>query len=264
MDKKLDASDVTIQTATIEVKVLTIGKRQVTLAVFRQLKSSNIVSHWGSLIGEPWGQVNYCPNSDCDYGGEHLHVIWQTEDNQLRRDCVHRDIRYSPLSGNWGDMKHRLVEITDAWLCAKLAEGWLPEAYSELFTSKEFTAQVGPIGATFKVSMKMASLLSTARELDNWLQRLEDASTEYLAEPEYSGGTHRDFLERQINSCKQRIKGIRQDYSEGLPPTDNGGNSSIEYEKLAIEQSGQIKQLEKKYKALYNTLVALDQLFIAV
>ncbi len=103
---KIMVSDASIKTVTIEVKVMKIGNRQVTLAVFRQLPVEPVINllTW-ELRGIPWGRVNYhvgCewlerPNNPM-YEVPHVHVVWQ-KDNELRhaihlwRDyCVHDEI----------------------------------------------------------------------------------------------------------------------------------------------------------------------------
>src|SRR6266496_1508798 len=102
----LTTEDVAITTLSIEVKVMKIGKRQVTLSVFRQLPEERIIDHLtGKLRGIPWGRVNY--HVECSdaipvltYGQElirkvlqeegqkwvdpHLHIVWQ-KGNELRR-----------------------------------------------------------------------------------------------------------------------------------------------------------------------------------
>lgn len=71
-----------VHTATVEVKTLTISGKQVTLAVFRQLREESLITEAGILNGEPWGTVNYCPPKCA--GGKHLHVVWQQDEELLR------------------------------------------------------------------------------------------------------------------------------------------------------------------------------------
>jgi hypothetical protein len=86
----LTSNEASIQTATVDVKVIRIGQRQMTLSVFRQLKKEALID-WDvdervyQLRGQPWGLVNYCPGCCKQY--EHLHVVWQ-KDNELRRASV--------------------------------------------------------------------------------------------------------------------------------------------------------------------------------
>jgi hypothetical protein len=75
----ITTSDASIQTAPVDVAVVRIGKRQMTLSAFRQLYEEPIFDHdRGQLRGLPWGLVNYhdkwCWSSA---GGAHLHVVWQ-------------------------------------------------------------------------------------------------------------------------------------------------------------------------------------------
>jgi hypothetical protein len=93
----LTTADVTIQTATVSVKTLVLGKKQMTLSVFRQLPRRHIIDmdedDMLCLLGEPWGLVNYfwdgCGYRVHDRPAEHLHVIWQLK-SQLYRACVGR------------------------------------------------------------------------------------------------------------------------------------------------------------------------------
>lgn len=84
--KQLTAQNATITTAAVEVKALTISGKQVTLAVFRQLKEQPLIGDDGTLNGEPWGVVNYHPDK-CGDDPEHLHVVWQNG-SDLRRAAV--------------------------------------------------------------------------------------------------------------------------------------------------------------------------------
>lgn len=65
-----------ITTATVDVQVLRIGAKQMTLAVFRQLHRDD------SFDGPLWGTVRYChrtfdwPCSPMDPEG-HDHIVWQ-------------------------------------------------------------------------------------------------------------------------------------------------------------------------------------------
>lgn len=80
----LTTNDVAIKQVTIEVKVLKIGNRQVTQAVFKQLPYRSIIDpKTYTLRGIPWGRVNY--HVECtEYSGKHLHIVWQSG-NQLYR-----------------------------------------------------------------------------------------------------------------------------------------------------------------------------------
>jgi hypothetical protein len=83
MAKQLTVHNATINTAAVEVKTLTISGKQVTLAVFRQLREEQLVADDGSLNGEAWGYVNYHPDK-CDGDPQHLHAVWQRGSDLLR------------------------------------------------------------------------------------------------------------------------------------------------------------------------------------
>lgn len=82
MTKQLTVHNATVTTAAVEVKTLTISGKQVTLAVFRQLREEQLIAEDGTLNGTPWGYVNYHPDK-CDDAG-HRHFVWQRGDELLR------------------------------------------------------------------------------------------------------------------------------------------------------------------------------------
>jgi hypothetical protein len=81
---KFSAHEATITTARVEIKTLTIGGKQVTLAVFRQLPEEDWLDANGHPKGWAWGTVNYHPDSGCKLWWGHLHVVWQ-KGGELRR-----------------------------------------------------------------------------------------------------------------------------------------------------------------------------------
>jgi len=104
-----------LKTATITVKALTIDKRQVTLAVFRQLQEESLIDiEEAKFNGLPWGRVNYCPDKKACPDREHHHVVWQKGD-ELRRATVAVPI---PERYVWGG------EAGWRWLLLAMADGW--------------------------------------------------------------------------------------------------------------------------------------------
>lgn len=82
MTSPITVHNAAIRTATVTVRALTIGGKQVTQAVFRQLPEEpwEIARHAGPHSW--WGHVRYCPK-DCTYR-DHRHVIWQDDDVLFR------------------------------------------------------------------------------------------------------------------------------------------------------------------------------------
>lgn len=72
-----------VTTAAVEIKTITVRGKQVTLALFRQLKEEPLVNDEGQFVGTAWGVVNYHPGK-CAEERVHLHVVWQKGD-ELRR-----------------------------------------------------------------------------------------------------------------------------------------------------------------------------------
>jgi len=90
-----------IHTASVEIKTLTLKGKQVTLAVFRQLRESPLIAESGDLNGVPWGIVNYHPDK-CDRSPAHWHVVWQ-RGSDLFRAAVLTDPFEGPYWPEEGD-----------------------------------------------------------------------------------------------------------------------------------------------------------------
>ncbi len=91
MTAQLTVHNAEIHTATVEIKTLTVSGKQVTLAVFRQLREEALIAEDGTLNGVPWGTVNYhpdkCATNQDGYPPKHVHVVWQ-KGLELRRGRV--------------------------------------------------------------------------------------------------------------------------------------------------------------------------------
>ncbi|MFC8667071.1 hypothetical protein [Streptomyces sp. NPDC057199] len=97
MTKQLTTQNATITTAAVEVRTLTITGKQVTLAVFRQLREEPLIADDGTLNGTPWGYVNYHPDKCADDRRKHWHFVWQQGQDLLRSRVDHELTRTS-----WG------------------------------------------------------------------------------------------------------------------------------------------------------------------
>jgi hypothetical protein len=111
---KINVSEAVVKTAEVQVHVLTISGKQVTLAVFRQLEESPLLSDAHDLRGPAWGRVNYHPDG-CKGDGEHMHVVWQ-DGTELRRSRVRPPDR----------LDRTYIADDDRWLYLAIRRGWRP------------------------------------------------------------------------------------------------------------------------------------------
>lgn len=93
--KQLTVQNATVTTATIEVKTLTIGARQVTQGIFKQLIEEPLIAEDGTLNGVPWGHVTWHPEG-CTRD-DHWHIVWQRGEN-LRRAHVTKDANFGTFT----------------------------------------------------------------------------------------------------------------------------------------------------------------------
>jgi len=101
--RKVTVEEATLNVVGVSIKALQIGKKQMTLSVFRQLHHSAV---WDPETRKPkgivWGRVNYFWNGDSNrsYAGygdvfesecDPIHIVWQ-EGSKLRRSYLFPDI----------------------------------------------------------------------------------------------------------------------------------------------------------------------------
>ena len=85
MTAPIYAKDVPVKTKTVEIKVIQVGSKQMTLAMFKQLPEKAIIDHeTGELMGLEWGRVCGVWAGCCreaSYDGRrvfpHDHIIWE-------------------------------------------------------------------------------------------------------------------------------------------------------------------------------------------
>src|SRR2546423_14415806 len=92
----LTTQNATIQTAQVEIHVLKVGTKQVTMGMFRQFPLVSITDVPDlSAYGIPWGLVNYWWEGGGRAGRAKeacLHLIWQSEEDALYRSVVYREV----------------------------------------------------------------------------------------------------------------------------------------------------------------------------
>ena len=181
---RLSVHEAQINTATVEVKTLTISGKQVTLAVFRQLQEESLIDDDGRFRGLPWGTVNYHPDG-CKDSTNHRHVVWQ-DGNELRRAYVRSQLPAREIRSWWGPAE------ADAWLDVVASMGWVPNGgwnidyvhTTETCVYVKFVADAPAIACTMSAELLRAVRHSYQREerLADLRREIAPAGADHLAE----------------------------------------------------------------------------------
>ena len=114
MSPGLNDRNVQVSNATVEIKMLTLSCKGVTLAVFRQFIEAPLIKEDGNLNGVAWGTVNYHPDKCADDAPPHWHVVWQ-QGGELRRSRV--TVTYEPGLVFWSKaLEHLYAASVHHWL----------------------------------------------------------------------------------------------------------------------------------------------------
>lgn len=239
--KRITTEEATVKTVAIEIKALMVGRKQVTLAMFRQLIEEPIIDEETcDLRGVPWGTVNYHSGVDCDAFKyrEHLHVTWQ-KGNELRRSCT-RLLDYSEL-GYFEPRALKALESevyrrANAWLTTAIAEGWRPDGWERLRFNDAFGVEIAPGG--WQLNVGVTAHIARAFNVD-YIPNVEDI--------------HRlsdDEVRAQLRQQAGKL---------------DGEYVSADRWRAAAEAAVQaVYAYRQKYTAAYIALDALDQIFIAL
>lgn len=83
----IDVNHVEIHTASVELKMITVNQRQMTLSVFRQIPAKKLIDgETFKLNGVPWGWVNYFwPDIKVPHdASQKIQVVWQKDQTLFR------------------------------------------------------------------------------------------------------------------------------------------------------------------------------------
>ncbi len=247
---RMKTSEATVKTLAIQVKVMKIGNRQVTLSVFRQLQYEQIIdAATGQLRGVPWGRVNYCPGGCADGGGDHLHVVWQ-KGGELRRACVSEAAHQHEEAGKLlRGLSEAKSYARDLWL-GSLALKSRPEERQE-----EGMPVVYLSGTRIERKYDLDRLC-----LDFW-----EASNQSLDVP---SGLHTHMtarfhrakagLDKAIAKSKSKIEAFDRSFNL------RDGHIVEDASAAAGELARRMAVIRKAWEERYKELLALDQLFVAV
>jgi hypothetical protein len=231
MQQVLKVNDVTVKEMTVEVKVIRIGKKQMTQSVFRQLPEESVITpRTGELQGEVCGRVNY--HVGCEGIEEHFHVIWQ-KGRELRRGIAFLPWNKMDRSqcfpwSFYDSVMGQLHKRYFLYLAAKSVAGWEPS---------DLNWAVGdPIDWTV-ASTRLLDYVDLHALERFWRNRDKGAYDELF----------------------WRVKEIGRSLLDERPLLVEG----TAYEDM-VDIVEEAKPTMMKWRQSYDQLVQLDQLFIAV
>ncbi|MFJ9474729.1 hypothetical protein ACIRRI_06895 [Streptomyces mirabilis] len=254
MTKQLTTQNATITTATIQVQAMTIGARQVTLSVFRQLLEEPLIADDGTLNGVPWGAVNYHPDK-CGDQARHWHIVWQ-HGQELRRGRVYE----KPFFDESG---HRFRSATtDTYAAHLLSEwahgrvGWCPLVEDDL-TSRTFRQGYFCRWRTDDMSVEGLVQEHVQRHI---IQAVESAKARLHAVERAHSEHPNDFQLKQLEASREDLKEAAAALDAllaALPPLDEVRGA------YDTEVAGE-RSRRQRHRGVLATLAELPQLFIAV
>lgn len=263
----LPVDEATVEERQVTIQVLTLGKKQVTQALYRQLLEQDLINPYtGLLKGTPWGWVNL--HIDCDEKQNHLHVVWE-DGGHLKRSCVYMSFRASP---HYQRIRRNMRTLTSVY--AVLAA--LEERRLSHYDHENLYMNVNGYEYSVSLSDEVRKLWDLPKEVVAAKKLLVDAESGAL---EQEGETR--LFAYEVKSAQEFLQGLRQHieemkdriryyYSDTAHCVDdkhitlNTYASSLdvypEIERLCKELSA----LENNWKTSFATIEQKGQLFIAV
>ncbi|MFF2944053.1 hypothetical protein ACFVSQ_29845 [Streptomyces niveus] len=267
MTKQLTTQNATITTAAVEVKTLTISGKQVTLAVFRQLREEPLIAEDGTLNGVPWGTVNYHPDK-CS-SGDHWHVVWQRGAELLRA----RVQLVPEFEIEYGDTRRYRPQVADRllaayvceWLSGRMATSPLVEVkgYQQSYEAWQgYDLNVGfPVVA--KASDSAMSAVAHKSKSDRAAENLKDRSR--TSEEGAMGAAWREGLIRSAQEEATKTAAAARDALAALESEVQGWGQSVSDLEAGLRAAAKSEAARRqRWRDSIASVGDLPQLFIAV
>lgn len=273
-DKNLTPDNAKTESRTVTIQVLTVGTKQVTQSLFKQLVEDNniIDGKTGEIDGNPWGWVNL-HTADCGTG-DHIHVVWE-KNGTLRRAYMqpgdfHNSSRYQQLRKQQQVIGACLIYVKT------LDEGasWFHPDWPRRYLASVSTIEVTSCGQAISVKNILEEASNTVWKTP---QLLEEAQKELknMQFPEYALEEQKRSIEykkkwiQDLSDNEQKAKGELKGYFWTIMPKyidhTKSSSSFTDQTQQALDQvTTRIKEFEQTWRKSYTTLKEQDQLFIAV
>lgn len=263
--KPLMAEEATIQERQITVKVLTIGTKQVTQTLFRQLVEEEVIDDdTGNLLGPVWGWVNL--HQDCDVKGRHLHVVWE-DHGQLKRTTVRpfNSSQKDPVSDRYHHLREELKDTGSIYvslvaLANKGFNHWKSDDH-KAFTHINLPLTVKDVSVSVPVPMRVRDFFDAPEKMKQWSKLKEENSNKeyYQREVDYHKKIVSDFLSGDLKKCFDDREWERIRYCEPEQYT-----SYDDAYKAMEEIVDRMNAIEQNWRQSYKAIEDAGQLFIAV
>lgn len=274
MAKQLTTQNATITTAAVELKTLTVSGKQVTLAVFRQLREEPLIADDGTLNGVPWGTVNYHPDK-CGDEASHWHVVWQ-RGSELRRSHVDKtapfdpdDFRRMTPSAARSEAADRLLTArVREWAAGRIDQAPLPKrtqfpvtygAQRQLDTAHGFPFWVVASAAAVDAADKKQAA-------ENWLTRLTEARKD-MAKP-LTQYTKTEWRQDALDRARRAVDEANSEQAAAIAVLDAEiATWGMSYQELTNAYAAAVKaeaDRRRRHRDTRGALAELPQLFIAV
>lgn len=236
--KRITTENASIKTTSVDVRVMSISGKQMTLSVFRQLKEEQVIDPKTlQLLGTTWGTVNYFWGDDAKYSDGYLHVVWQSG-NELRRALVPKDLyRFKKWRECQDALDRYFVAVVIFGIIEGVITGDIQKSYSSTVEGRRLRVDV----AGYEIPYEMKNHLETILK---WpLSDPDNHEKKWLA----------DAIAKASASLKSyaNSSGYIGDTYEGVKA-------------VAINAAIELNDAESRWSTLLQSLEQLDHLFIAV
>lgn len=163
----INVENAKINTASIEIKTLTVSNRQLTMGTFRQIEEDHLIDFkLLKLNGIPWGRINYFwGDNGCE--DVHFHIIWQ-KDNEIKRSIIKK---YFHCFDRKSDIEDFYIGSEASYLLFECNKD-LHSEYNEIRYKKEKLKELEEKKLHFDIRPKIENQINLVNNLLNSLKDL--------------------------------------------------------------------------------------------
>jgi len=264
----LPIDDATVQERQVAIRVLTLGTRQITQTLYRQIVEEDVIDgETGCLRGSIWGWVNL-HDKDCDELGGHHHVIWE-DNEQLKRSCSLFSCRNDYYKG----LMSELARMSVAYACfVALANKKFPGQEDNVIH-----LTIKGVHMSAHIPREVVDLWQIPGKFNHFRRELADVQAK---------GHESDFMRfRKLTSVEERVKDLQSTIALEPERVASAKQQVMEQARDALKVASldpvlytshdqiyakmetladEIATFEQNWKKSYKAIKDAGQLFVAV
>ena len=248
----VNAADCSVQERSVNIRVLTVGTKQITQSLYKQLPEEPVIDRkTGELAGILWGCVNL--HIDCNANNDHKHVIWE-KNGQLRRS---REFPNKENS-NYNFYRQDLKDLATVYVClvALTGQGF---NHWKCNNASSLTLTIKDISVTASLPARIVTLFQAPERIK--YHREQGGSAYHTEQIGYISKEMNEIMAGGLQDCFLSSHSSWENLQYLNPEQYKSHTDVYDAMELLVDR---MNTLSANWRKSYNAIEDAGQLFVAV